>query len=144
MCDICEGKEPIPELYEGYTPGPIWFGTNGVITGNKRLKASAASTRSDLEKMKELRANVMIPGSEETTYYRFKFCPECGRKLIDETNESRSESEKSKKIYCPATFCSRRDTCSWKVFGTITDKIDSDTVTNELKVPPCTFTGSAI
>lgn len=65
MCDICEGKEPIPELYEGYTPGPIWFGTKGVIG-------------------------------------------------------------------------------SWKVFGTITDKIDSDTVTNELKVPPCTFTGSAI
>lgn len=53
-----------------------------------------------------------------------------------------SEIETSKKIYCPDTSCRMRDTCSFKAFGTITDKIDSYTVTNELKMPPCTFTGS--
>lgn len=58
------------------------------------------------------------------------------------TDIKQSESEKSKKIYCPDTSCYMRDTCSFKAFGTITDKIDSDTVTNELKMPPCTLTGS--
>lgn len=61
---------------------------------------------------------------------------------VDFPDIKQSEFEKSKKIYCPATSCRMRDTCSFKAFGTITDKIDSDTVTNELKIPPCTFTGS--
>ena len=87
MCKICEGQEPLPELYEGYTPGPLWFGVEGLTELERRWHTNC---NCEIQEMTNLGANVFAHGSEEGTYYKFKFCPECGRKLIEDTNESRS------------------------------------------------------
>lgn len=101
MCKICEGQEPLPELYAGYTPGPLWFGVKGLTEMERRWHNDRNGLTSDnpsspleewesenlnreIQEMTKLNANVFAQGSEESTYYRFKFCPECGRKLIEE------------------------------------------------------------
>lgn len=110
MCEVCEGKKPIPELSVGYDcPGPIWFGVNGLneyarLSHNSRCgcdltddeidrldEFETESLNADIQKMAELKANAYSPDAEISAFYRFKFCPECGRSLVEEYPKTAKE-----------------------------------------------------
>lgn len=92
MCEVCDGKKPIPELSGGYyCPGPIWIGVKNKDDFTRGSITEQIGDGADWEMMVEHKANVFVPGSEMSACYRFKFCPECGRNLAEEDPQNAKE-----------------------------------------------------
>lgn len=95
MCDFCEGKAALKATNhgDGWAADEMYYGKSGPFLAS--ISGTDWETIEEAKDagfnfiyavkcagaMKELGANVYVPGSEDPAYFHFNFCPVCGKPM---------------------------------------------------------------